>query len=339
MKKITIHDVACAAGVSAATVSRSLNLPDQVKPAVRAHVIATAERLGYLADGAARALASRRSGAVGAIVPTLDNPIFATCIAALQQRLDEHGRVLLIASSGYDPAREARDLRGLLERGVDGVMLVGADHAAAVWHLLASARVPVVVTWTTTGAPPGVPCIGFDNQAATRRLVSYLLDIGHRRIAMIAGPSPGNDRATARVAGVREGLARAGIDWPEEYRVERPYSVAAGRATLIEFMSMPRPPTAIICGNDHLAFGALAAAAGMGIRVPAELSLTGFDDLDFAAHATPALTTVHVPAAAMGRQAADCLVAAASARAGPASVELEAPVMLRDTTAPPPPIR
>lgn len=105
-EKITIHDVAYAAGVSAATVSRSLKLPDQVKPAVRAHVIATAERLGYLADGAARALASRRSGAVGAIVPALDNPIFATCIAALQQRLDEQGRVLLIASTGNDSARE-----------------------------------------------------------------------------------------------------------------------------------------------------------------------------------------------------------------------------------------
>jgi LacI family transcriptional regulator len=206
-EKITIHDVACAAGVSAATVSRSLNLPDQVKPAVRAHVIATAERLGHLADGAARALASRRSGAVGAIVPTLDTPIFATCIAALQQRLDEHGRVLLIASTGYDPAREARDLRGLLERGVDGVMLIGADHAATVWHLLASARVPVVVAWTTTGAPPGVPFIGFDNRAATRRLVSYLVDIGHRRIAMIAGPNPGNDRATA-------GLPACARGWP-----------------------------------------------------------------------------------------------------------------------------
>ena len=102
---------------------------------------------------------------------------------------------------------------------------------------------------------------------------------------------------------------------------------------------MPRPPTGIICGNDHLAFGALAAASAMGIRVPEELSLTGFDDLDFAAHATPALTTVHVPAAAMGRQAADCLIAAASGPAVPASVELEAPVMLRDPNAPAPPIR
>lgn len=337
--KVTIREVALAAGVSVATVSRALNMPGQVTPALRARVSAAAERLGYLAHGAARALASRRSGAIGAIVPTLDNPVFAACIDALQQRLDGHGYALLLASAGYDAAREARELRALLERGVDGVMLVGADHPPAVWRLLGpeSGRgVPAIVTWTSGDPAAPVPCIGFDNRAAARRIAVHLLALGHRRIAMIAGPTCGNDRAAARVAGVREALAAAGLCLAPPYLAERPYTVSDGRAALVALMALPEPPTAVVCGNDHLAFGALAGARALGLRIPQDLSVTGFDDLDFAAYADPALTTVRVPAAEMGRQAADHLVAAAAGTPPPPPAELEAPVMLRSTTGPAP---
>lgn len=337
--KITIREVARAAGVSVATVSRALNTPGQVTPALRTRVCDAAERLGYLAHGAARALASRRSGAIGAVVPTLDNPVFAACIDALQQRLDGHGYALLLASAGYDAAREARELRALLARGVDGVMLIGADHPPAVWDLLAPGGgrgVPAVVTWTAGDPAAPVPCIGFDNRAAARRVAAHLLELGHRRIAMIAGPTRGNDRAAARVVGVREALAAAGLRLEPPYLTERPYVVAEGRAALMALMALPEPPTAVICGNDHIAFGALAGARALGLRVPQDLSVTGFDDLDFAAYADPALTTVQVPAAEMGRRAADHLVAAAAGKSPPPPAELEAPVMLRGTTAAPP---
>jgi len=334
--KITIREVAQAAGVSVATVSRALNSPSQVTPELRARVSAAAERLGYLAHGAARALASRRSGAIGAIIPTLDNQVFALCIDALQQRLDAHGFVLLVASTGYEAAREARELRALLERGVDGVMLVGAEHPPAIWRLLAAAgRIPAVVTWTSHDPAAPVPCIGFDNRAAARRIAEHLLALGHRRIAMIAGPVRGNDRAAARVAGVREALAAVGLRLDPPYLAERPYTVPDGRAALMALMALPEPPTAVVCGNDHLAFGALAGARALGLRVPQDLSVTGFDDLDFAAYADPALTTVRVPAAEMGRRAADPLATTAAGEPPPAPAELEAPVMLRGTTAPP----
>lgn len=328
----TIRDVARAAQVSVATVSRVFNRPDRVTPALRARVLEAAERLGYLADGAARALASRRSRVIGAIVPTLDNPVFASCIDALQQRLDEHGFALLVASAGYDAAREVREVRLLLERGIDGLMLVGADHPKAVWALLARRRsVPAVVTWTAAPSAP-VPAVGFDNRAAARRLVEHLLELGHRRIAMIAGPTAGNDRAAARVEGVRAGLAAAGITLGPPLLTERPYTVPDGHAAALALLSLPNPPTAIVCGNDHLALGALAGARAMGLDVPRDLSITGFDDLDFAAYAHPPLTTVRVPAAEMGRRAADHLVAAATGAAPPADAVLEAPVMLRAST-------
>ncbi len=334
---VTIRDVARAAGVSVATVSRVFNRPDLVTAALRTRVREAAERLGYLADGAARALASRRSRVIGAIVPTLDNPVFAICIDTLQQRLDQHGFALLVASAGYDAARETREVRLLLERGIDGLMLVGAEHPEAVWALLRrrGPAVPAVVTWTSDTTATPVPCIGFDNRAAARRIVEHLLQLEHRRIAMIAGPTAGNDRAAARVAGVREALATAGLRLAPAYLTERPYTVPDGRAATAALMSLAEPPTAIVCGNDHLALGALAGARALGLGVPRDLSITGFDDLDFAAYAEPPLTTVRVPAAEMGQRAADHLVAAATGLTPPAGAVLEAPVMLRGSTARP----
>lgn len=330
-RKITIRDVAAEAGVSTATVSRSLNLPEQVTPMLRARVEDAAARLGYLAHGAARALASRRSGTIAAVIPTLDNPVFAACIDALQERLDTHGLVLLVASTGYDAGREARGLRALLERGVDGVMLVGASHRPEVWRLLrAASSVPAVLTWCSSGA--ALPCIGFDNAAAARRLVEHLVILGHRRIAMIAGITQGNDRAAARIEGVQQGLDAAGLAWPAAWLTERAYSVADGMAAVQSLMALQLRPTAVICGNDHLAFGALAGARTLGLRVPEDLSVTGFDDLDFAAHAVPALTTVRVPATEMGRIAADHLAAQAAGRAPARPAGLEALLVLREST-------
>lgn len=331
---VTIRNVAEAAGVSVATVSRVFNRPDLVTASLRARVQEAAERLGYLADGAARALASRRSRVIGAIVPTLDNPVFAICIDALQQRLDEHGFALLIASAGYDAARETREVRLLIERGIDGLMLVGAAHPDAVWALLRrrGPAVPTIITWTTEPAAMPVSSVGFDNRAAARRITEHLLQLGHRRIAMMAGPTAGNDRATARVAGVRAALATAGLSLPPAYLTERPYTVPDGHAATVALMSLPEPPTAIVCGNDHLALGALAGARALGLSVPRDLSITGFDDLDFAAYADPPLTTVRVPAAEMGQRTADYLATAATGTPAPASAVLEAPVMLRNST-------
>lgn len=335
---VTIRDVAQAAGVSVATVSRVFNRPDLVTAALRARVLTTAERLGYVAYGAARALASGRSRAIGAIVPTLDNQVFAVCIDALQQRLDAHGFALLVASAGYDAARETREVRLLLERGIDGLMLVGAEHPPAVWALLGrrAPAVPAVVTWTSAAADIPVPCIGFDNAAAARRIVEHLLELGHRRIAMVAGPTVGNDRAAARVAGVRAALAASGLTLAPPYLSERPYTVPDGHAAALALLSLPDPPTAIVCGNDHLALGALAGARALGLSVPRNLSITGFDDLDFAAYAEPPLTTVRVPAAEMGQRAAEYLAAAAIGPAPLLGTVLEAPVMLRASTARPP---
>jgi LacI family transcriptional regulator len=335
LSRITIREVAEAAEVSIATVSRALNAPDRVNPELRRRVTDAVDRLGYVAVGAARALASRRTGAIGALVPTLDNAIFAECINALQLRLDDHGYVLLVASADYDPRREGRELKALVERGIDGVVLVGTEHDPEVYRLVTATAVPAVITWSCDPAAQ-VPCIGFDNGAAARRLCQHLLELGHRRIAMMAGMRKGNDRAAARVDGVREALQARGLDLTPERLCERPYTVADGRNALRQLIAVPEPPTAVICGNDVLAFGALFEAAARGLRVPQDLSITGFDDLDLAAQMVPPLTTVRVPAAEIGRRAADQLVGVARGMTAPRVTELEAAIVLRGSTGAPP---
>lgn len=332
---IVLGDVARRAGVSTASVSRVLNDPDRVSPRIRSRVEMAIAELGYVPHGAARALASRRTRIVGAIVPTLDNAIFAACINALQRRLARAGHTLLIACSDYEQSEELHETRALVGRGVEGLMLVGTRHDQRLYELLDSRRIPFVNTWTYASDAPH-PCIGFDNQRAAAQIAEHLLALGHRRIAMVAGETRHNDRAEARVRGVRAALAARGLQLPPEFLIEQPYGIREGREALRQLWQLPEQPTAVIGGNDVLAFGVLLEAIAQGIPVPGTLSVTGFDDLPLASHIQPPLTTVHVPSADLGRLAAEFLLARIEGQQPLARHELDVGLVVRATTAPPP---
>lgn len=332
---VMLEDVARRAGVSTASVSRVLNSPDKVSPRIRARVEAAITELGYIPHGAARALASRRSRIIGAIVPTLDNAIFAVCINALQQRLKRSGYTLLIASSDYTPDEELREAHALVERSVEAIMLVGSCHDPALYPLLDSHGIPFINSWIYR-SDSDYPCVGFDNQRAAGQIAGYLVSLGHRRIAMVAGETRYNDRAAARIAGVRETLGNHGITLPPEYLIEQPYAVRAGREALRQLLRQRPWPTAVVCGNDVLAFGVLLEALAQGIPVPGRLSVTGFDDLPLASHLQPPLTTLHVPSADIGRLAADYLLARLTRQTPLAQCEVEVGLVVRATTAVPP---
>jgi LacI family transcriptional regulator len=185
-------------------------------------------------------------------------------------------------------------------------------------------------------APPDRVAVGFDNARAMAQVVRYLLDLGHRHIAMLAGQTRDNDRAAARVAGVREALRAAGLSLPAARLVERPYELAAARDGLRVLLQADPAPTAVVCGNDVLATGALLEAARLGVAVPGQLSIVGFDDLDLAGHLQPGLTTVRVPAEEMWRLAADRVLDALRGVEVPRSTEIEVALVVRGSTAPPP---
>jgi LacI family transcriptional regulator len=330
----TIGDVAQRAGVSTATVSRFINQPASVREALRSRVGTAITQLGYVPHAGARTLRSRRTGTIGAVFPTVDNAIFAKAIDALQRRLAQANHQLLIATSDYSPGTEESQALNLLARGADALVLCGCSQRASLLKRLAQRAVPVVhvMSWPP---PPGLACVGFDNARAMHQVVRYLLDLGHRRIGMLAGLMADNDRAAARVRGVQEALAAAGLTLPPQRLVQRRYGLAPAREGLQRLMQTPSPPTAIVCGNDVLAFGALLQAQCMGLDVPRDLSIVGFDDLELASHLQPALTTVHVPAEPMWQRAADQVLALLQGQALGSDNQIEVSLVVRESTAPP----
>ena len=189
-----------------------------------------------------------------------------------------------------------------------------------------------VVHAMTYPAPPGMVCVGFDNARAIGQAVRYLLDLKHRRIAMLGGIVRDNDRAAARVAGVRQALAKAGLKLPPKYLVQRRYGLAEAREGFRSLMAATPRPTAIVCGNDVLALGALLEAQKMGISVPGAVSIVGFDDLEMARHIQPALTTLHVPTEVLWRLVAERIIAALELSPVQTATEVEVELVVREST-------
>lgn len=328
-----LSDVARLSGVSLATASRALSRPDLVQSETLERVRGAASRLGYIPGGTARALVSGRTMTVGVVVPTLDHAIFARAIQALQTALAGAGYQLLVSSHEYSPVVEASAVRSMLTHGVDGLVLVGADHLDETWDLIKTSPVPVILTWSFD---PRFDCVGFDNERAGRLAAEHLLGLGHRSFGVISGRLRSNDRARLRVAGVRAALAAAGLELPASRVVEQPFTLVGGRAGLSTLASAAVPPTAVICGNDLLAVGAVLETQARGMRVPADISIVGIDNLEISAHLSPALTTVHLPTAELGEQVARRMLARLQGEGMPRRLELPVELVERYSTGPAP---
>lgn len=301
-------DVARAAGVSPATVSRCLNNPGLVRQEVREHVLSVIEQLGYVPHAAARALASKRSRVFGAIFPSLDYGLFRDSFSAVRERLEGSGYMLAVASSNYSPARERTQIRNMLASGVDGLVLVGSVRDPETYTLIRRRNVPYVLIWVQDDGE-GHPAIAMDNFQAVVDATSHLIELGHRRLAFIDGNQVTDDRARARLAGFRAGLKSAGLRPDRAPTIESEYLVETGRSALQDLMASEGRPTGIICGADAIAYGVIFEAAALGLAVPHDLSVVGFDDDDLSAHIPPGLTTVRAPQTEMGRSAVEYLMA------------------------------
>jgi LacI family transcriptional regulator len=331
----TLRDVAELACVSKATVSRFINSPQVVSPSVRERIQVAIDHLGWVPHAAARALATQRTGTVGAVVPTLANEHFATAIQVLQDELEEKGYTLLLGCSEYDLQREYRQVRKMLERGVDAIAVVGEGHHPDLYPLLEQRDVPCVSTFTFASSRRTI-CVGVDNYRAFYDATKYLLDLGHRRIAMIAQNADTNDRAAARREGVRVALAEHGIAIHPAHMAEGYWGVQEGRKLFRQIMAAPiEPPTAIVCGNGSFATGAMLEAMAAGYDVPGHLSLIGFDDFEVMAELPIPITTVRVPSAEIGRRTADLLIAQLNGKTDIDSIECEATLIVRESCARP----
>lgn len=331
--KPTLDDVARAAGVSTATVSRCLNAPDRVIAATRERVMQAVEALGYTPDFGGRALASRRTNTVGAIIPTMDNAIFARGLQSFQEALSRFGKTLLVASSGYSPAREREQMEVMASRGVDGLLLIGSARPEASIAFLRRRGIPFLGAWNLGGEDGYF--VGFDNRAAAAGLTEAVLARGHRRLAMIAGITEMNDRAADRVEGVLAAAEQAGIGADQLPVIEAAYTFDDGAKAFGELMALSPRPTAVLCGNDVLAVGAMQKARDLGLRVPGDVSITGFDDIDLAGVVDPKLTTVRVPHNRMGQAAAEMLIRLINKEQVERRIEIPTEIIERGTLGPP----
>jgi LacI family transcriptional regulator len=327
-----LEDVARLAEVSLGSASRALSSPNLVKPKTLARVRQAVAQLGYVRNGAASALASSRTFSVGAIFPTLHNPAFAESIHTLQQTLWGSNYQLVVASHEYVPEREYEVVRSIVERGVDGVILVGAEHDEEIFDLLRKRNVPLVLTWCAEQPRYGYG-VGFSNRKAAYDLTRTVIDHGHTLIAIVCGSREHNERARQRVGGTLDALTEQGLMLREDWVIEQPLSYEGGRLAIRQLLTMAERPTVLMCNTDTLAVGALHECRIQGIRVPEDLSITGYDDIELASLTYPALTTVHIPTAQMGMLAAQCLINIIENKKISEPDELSSQVIVRESLA------
>ncbi|MDR3367544.1 LacI family DNA-binding transcriptional regulator [Rhodoferax sp.] len=305
---MSIKDVALQAGVSMSTVSRVFNLPDKVNAATRERVLQTTRAMGYLPNASARSLRTQRSRVLGVVLPTLLNPVFAECLDGIAQAARAAGYAILPITTDYELAQEEQAVQQLLAGNVDGLLLAVSNPAtSSALARLQAANLPYVLVYNRH---PEHPCVSVDGEQAVRDVVARLVAMGHRRITLISGQLAASDRAQQRQRGFCAGMAAHGLEgspWLEVPFVETAVQEICGL-----LQRNPRP-TALVCSNDLIAIRAIRAAHLVGLRVPQDISITGFDGIALGEDLTPMLSTVTQPNAAIGQCGVELLVQALAA--------------------------
>lgn len=307
--RVTLSDVARASGVSPSTVSRALRGERAVDPALIERVTTVSSMLGYVPDPAARALASRRSDHVAILIPLLSNALFVDLLDAAQTTLRAAGYQTLIGVTHYDASEEEQLLREQLLHRPAGLLITGLDHNPATRKLMASSQVPCVhlMDLPASGQNDKVHCVGFRQTDAGAMMTRHLLSKGCRRIAFAAAQL--DPRVMQRLYGWRSALQQAMAYEPTlEFLNPAPSSLALGGVLFEQIMKQSPAVDAIFFCNDDLAQGALMAALRLGIAVPNQVAIAGFNDLTGSDQMLPPLTTVRTPRARIGEAAAQMLL-------------------------------
>lgn len=331
-----MQTIATLAGVSRATVSRVLSTPEKVKPKTRETIENIMRECGYIYHAGAADLLKKRTHIIGLILPSVLSSVFASTILAVQKAANELGMSLLLGCSEFTPQKESDILHQFLARRVAGIIMIGYywQNEAQILNLHKNG-VPTVVIWDS---PRNAKLcqIGFDNARAAAQATQYLIDMGHKRIAMISGPRNQAGRVEERISGFLETLRKNGLEDGDELVASCEPSIASGEQYALDMLSSPRRPTAIFAASDMMAIGALSAAKSLGLRVPADLSVVGFDNIDFSAHTNPPLTTVAVPEGEMSIMAARMIKQLINNEiTPPISHCLETSFVIRESCAPP----
>jgi LacI family transcriptional regulator len=333
--RYTIREIAAFAGVSTATVSRVVNSSGYVSPETRRNVERVVREYGYSANRNARGLSAGRTGLVGVTVPLIHPAYFSVIIAGVTEALYEQDMRIVLCPTLHEHDREVSLLERLMHGTTDCALLVLPEESSSELRTLMQYGFRFVVVDPMMRIDERVPTVSAAHSAGANQATAHLLELGHRRIAVITGPE-GWMATDERLRGHRAALAAAGVLPDGSLVVESDFEVAGGRAAAAQLLDLAEPPTAIFAFNDQLAIGAMQAALERGMRVPDELSVVGFDDTAEAQIVTPRLTTVHQPLAEIGRMGVSLLTRLLeNQRLEALHVELETKLVRRGSTAPP----
>ena len=332
---MTIREIADLAGVSVATVSRVMNGREDVSAETRELVQRVVREHGYTANRSARGLSAGRTGLVGATVPVVHPAYFSFILSGAAEALYEKDMRLVLCPTQHEHEREVSLLDRMMHGTTDGGLLILPQESAAELELLLDHGYRFVVIDPLLPLNDRIPAVSAAHSAGADMAVKHLLSLGHRRIAAITGPR-GWIATEDRLRGYHAALAEAGLLAEPELVVEGDFQIEPGIVAARRLLDLPNPPTAIFAFNDNIAIGAIQAARERGVRVPEDLSIVGFDDLEAAEIVTPALTTVRQPLAEMGRIAVSLLERLIEdQRIEALHVELRTQLVVRDSTAPP----
>jgi LacI family repressor for deo operon, udp, cdd, tsx, nupC, and nupG len=331
-----IYEVARRAGVSASTVSRVLSRPNVVSPDTRRRVLETVEQMGYAPNSVARNLRTRRSNKILVTVPDISNPFFSLIIQGIEGAAQRAGYTVLLGNTQHDERHEERYARMLKRKEADGLIFLGHRLPSAAAELVdaMAPRCAPVVHGCEYSPALGVASVHIDNAAAAADAMEHLYQLGHRHIAVITGPliSPlSRDR-------LQGATSRARVHGAEDQMIVRngDFSLESGASIAGCLLDHGDRPTAIFCFNDEMAIGVIAVAKRHGLRVPEDLSVVGFDDIRFARHIDPPLTTISQPMREIGEGTVRLLLEILSGdEIKPVSVTLPHQLTLRASTAPP----
>ncbi len=301
----SIKDVANLAGVSISTVSRVLNKSCPVSENKRQRVLKAASQLGYVPNPAARSLLLHKTGVVGVVIPYASGEFFSEFLSGVDQTAADREYFLLISISRRNEADLLKAIRSLDKR-VDGLVVWAPEMGPTDIIDLVSGSTPVLLVNRHENDIES-DCVDFDNYGGMTKVVDYLLDLGHRDIAFIAGPPAAVD-AKARLQAFRETLQKRSITHRSDLEFSGRFTIEDGFQAAQRILEMERRPTAIVASNDQSAFGALRALREAGVDVPGDISVTGFDDVPSASFFSPPLTTARVPVRRMGEVVIDTLL-------------------------------
>lgn len=311
MSPVSITDIAKAAGVSPSTVSRALQDHPRISRERRTAIQALAATMGYRPSQVARSLVTGHTRTLGVVVTDVTDPFVAEVMKGVEEAGRECGYSLLFAASHRDPERELEAMRLLLDRQVDGMVVISGRAGMRYGQMRSATGQPLawpLVLINNREPGPGIYSVRMDNQRGAEAAVAYLAALGHQRIAFVAGPAQGRS-SRERLEGYRTGMAALtprGAEWV----VAGAGLLEDGPRALAALRDLARRPTAVLCYNDLAAIGLLSAAAAEGVRVPRDLAVVGYDNIPLSAYSTPPLTTIDQPKAQMGRRAVEMCVAA-----------------------------